>query len=359
MDTYDLPFDHQDDEAPTFLSFSLGAVTFQDRPPSLSVVLQRPDGTEVPLLRATVRGPRPGEEPPYVRHAETPLRVLVSADPEVAEAVVDLYAEAYGVTLPAPTSRPRPAGPLRHAGRGRHAAPPARDYRAEVRVAVADPADSLDWLRVVVGGSVYGLLGTDGNGRDLTEGLVFGLPVALLIGIAAAIVSTAIGTGLGLLSGYMGGRVDLVIQRTADIVNNVPLLPLLIFMVFVLGAQLWLILLVLVAFSWPGLTILVRSMVLGLRAARRWRRRGRWAPRRGTSCGGTSSRTRRRTCSRSSSSSCPRSSWPRPDSRSSAWAIRRCRPGARSSRTASAPARCSWATGGGSSRPACSSSSRR
>ena len=43
-----------------------------------------------------------------------------------------------------------------------------------------------------------------------------------------------------------------------------PLLPLLIFFVFVFGAQLWLILLLLVAFSWPGLTILVRSMVLGL-----------------------------------------------------------------------------------------------
>ena len=138
------------------------------------------------------------------------------------------------------------------------------DYTAQVRVALADPADTLDWVRLVVGGSVYGLLGTDGSGRDLAEGLAFGLPVALLIGIAAATVSTAIGTGLGLLSGYKGGRVDLVIQRAADVVNNVPLLPLLIFFVFVLGAQLWLILLLLVAFSWPGLTILVRSMVLGL-----------------------------------------------------------------------------------------------
>ena len=63
-----------------------------------------------------------------------------------------------------------------------------------------------------------------------------------------------------------------------------PLLPLLIFMVFVLGAQLWLILLVLVAFSWPGLTILIRSMILGLR----WQPGGGGgararAPRRGTS----------------------------------------------------------------------------
>jgi peptide/nickel transport system permease protein len=138
------------------------------------------------------------------------------------------------------------------------------DYAIEARVALARPEDSVAWVRAVAGGAVFGLLGTDATGRDLAEGLAFGLPVALLIGLAAATVSTAIGTGLGLISGYRGGRTDLLIQRAADVVNNVPLLPLLIFFVFVLGAQLWLIILLLVAFSWPGLTILVRSMVLGL-----------------------------------------------------------------------------------------------
>ncbi|HET6487831.1 MAG TPA: ABC transporter permease, partial [Spirochaetia bacterium] len=55
-------------------------------------------------------------------------------------------------------------------------------------------------------------------------------------------------------------------QRSADIVANVPLLPLLIFLVFIGGSRLWLILLVLVLFSWPGLTITVRTMVLQLRS---------------------------------------------------------------------------------------------
>ena len=62
---------------------------YQDRPPALSLVLQRPDGTEVTLLRSSARGPRPGEEPPFVRNDETPLRVLVSAEPETAEAIAD------------------------------------------------------------------------------------------------------------------------------------------------------------------------------------------------------------------------------------------------------------------------------
>jgi len=174
--------------------------------------------------------------------------------------------EAFGVTLDPADIQGRPESALFGTPDGQGGFTSlAGDYRLEVRIAVADPTDTIARVGTVVGGAVYGLAGTDTQGRDLMEGLLFGLPVALLIGLSAAVVSTAIGTGLGLISGFMGGRVDLVIQRSADIVNNVPLLPLLIFMVFVLGSQLWLILLVLVAFSWPGLTILIRSMVLGLR----------------------------------------------------------------------------------------------
>ncbi len=265
VEVYDLVFDQAADAAPTFLSFSLGPVTFSERPPALSVTLLRPDGTSVPLLRTTIRGPRPGEEPPYVRHDQTPLRVLLTSESEVAQATADALNEAYGLELTASDVAADPTAALFGApGPDGVLAPLQGEYSAQVRAALASPEDSIEWVRFVVGGTVFGLLGTDASGRDLAQGLAFGLPVALLIGIAAATVSTVIGTSLGLLSGYRGGRVDLLIQRAADVVNNVPLLPLLIFFVFVFGAQLWLILLLLVAFSWPGLTILVRSMVLGL-----------------------------------------------------------------------------------------------
>jgi peptide/nickel transport system permease protein len=265
VEVFGLPFTFTEETAPSFLSFSLGEVRYHGRPPAFSVVLVRPDGTEVTLHRATIRGPRPGEAAPFVRHGETPLRVLLTAESETARAASELLAEAYGLAIPPE----RLAGGVAAAllgvpGEDGGLALLRGDYRVEVRMALADPEDSLARVRAVVGGTVYGLLGTDGSGRDLAEGLLFGLPVALLIGLAAATVSTFIGTGLGLLSGYKGGRVDLLIQRAADVVNNVPLLPLLIFFVFVLGAQLWLILVLLVAFSWPGLAILVRSMVLGL-----------------------------------------------------------------------------------------------
>ena len=116
-----------------------------------------------------------------------------------------------------------------------------------------------------MGGSVYGVMGSDALGRDLAVGLLFGFPVALFIGLLASTLTTASGTALGIASGYLGGWVDTVIQRLSDIVANIPLLPILIFMVFVFGSNLFLIILLLVAFSWPGLTILIRSMVLQLR----------------------------------------------------------------------------------------------
>jgi peptide/nickel transport system permease protein len=265
VEVYDFDFEYAAKEPPTFLSFSLSEVTYAQRPPSLALTLLRPDGSSVPLLRASIRGPREGEQPPYERHHETPLRVLVTAQPETAQATSEMLAETYGLEVPASIidddvtawlfGAPGPSGELE---------PLHGRYTAQVRLALADPDDEVSRLRFVVGGTVFGLLGTDGSGRDLAEGLAFGLPIALLIGVLAAAASTVIGTGLGMLSGYRGGRVDLLIQRLADVVNNVPLLPLLIFLIFVFGASLPLILTLLVLFSWPGLTITVRSMVLGL-----------------------------------------------------------------------------------------------
>ena len=263
--TYSLPFSFAEDEPPSFLSFDLGQVTYHARPPSMSIVLVRPDGQQVTLYRDVVRGPRPGESAPYVRNADAPERVLLSSESATAEAAAKMISDTYGVPTTAADLGGHPERALFGVPDGSGGFKPLPgDYRVEARIAVADPTDQVGAVGVVVGGSVFGLMGTDTQGRDLAEGLLFGLPIALIIGIAAAVVSTAIGTGLGLLSGYKGGKTDLVIQRSADIVNNVPLLPLLIFMVFVLGSQLWLIMLVLVAFSWPGLTITIRSMVLGL-----------------------------------------------------------------------------------------------
>jgi peptide/nickel transport system permease protein len=118
-----------------------------------------------------------------------------------------------------------------------------------------------------LGGSSYGLLGTDSLGRNLSVGLLFGFPIALLIGLTTSTITTFIGTTMGIISGYTGGRTDTIIQRLSDTLSNIPLLPILLFLIFVFGPQLWLVMTILVLFGWPGLTIIIRSMVLQINSS--------------------------------------------------------------------------------------------
>ncbi len=248
------------DSPPTFVSFSVSDVEYMQRPPVLTVILIRPDGGEVTLARQVVSGPRRGEQVPYVRYQDEPLRESVGAD----DRVLDSLAEIDGV------DRDIIASSLEAALFGSYSEPGGfqmlrGEYGIELQALFQDERDSIGSVKFVLGGSVYGVMGTDALGRDLAMGLLYGLPVALLIGIATSTVSTILGMFLGMTSGYAGGWVDLTIQRGADIVANIPVLPLLIFLVFIGGSKLWLILAVLVAFSWPGLTIMVRTMVLQLK----------------------------------------------------------------------------------------------
>ena len=256
------------DEPPTFLAFTLSNVAFQTRPPIIAVSMVRPDGKELLLNLQVVRGPRPGEAPPYTRYQDTPLRVLLSADPAVEVAASSFLQREFGISMAPRELR----GQVERVAFGEPTGDSLETFRAlqgvyevRVRATMSHPRDSIGAIRFVAGGSVFGLMGTDSVGRDLTRGLLFGLPVALFIGVAAALLTTLAGASLGVISGYMGGWTDTAIQRLADIVANVPVLPLLIFLTFILGANLFVIIGILVAFSWPGLTILIRSMVLQLR----------------------------------------------------------------------------------------------
>jgi peptide/nickel transport system permease protein len=266
---YDFPLAYGGGDAPTGLTLTLTGVTFSGRPPAVLVTLLRPDGGEIRLAGEAISGPRPGESSPYRRFYDVPDRILLADDPGVAGAISQWFSQHY----PKATPPADLADNIESALFGRPAAngsgdiePLPGDYTVRVQTVVADKADTFAPMSVIMGGTVYGIMGTDGLGRDIWRGLLYGFPIGLLIATLAAILSTVIGASLGILSGYAGGALDTLIQRASDIVSNVPVLPLLIFLVSVLGRHLWLIVLILVAFSWPGLTILVRSMVLQLRS---------------------------------------------------------------------------------------------
>ncbi|MEM4582742.1 MAG: ABC transporter permease [Desulfurococcaceae archaeon] len=127
----------------------------------------------------------------------------------------------------------------------------------------------------IVKGGCYGILGTAAKGVDIAAVILYGTPIALLIGLVAAVASVMIGVVAGIVSGYYGGIVDELIQRTVDILSNIPFLPLMI----IIGSiaqktfvgemrSLYIILLyivILIIFSWGGLAITVRAMTLSIK----------------------------------------------------------------------------------------------
>ncbi len=82
-------------------------------------------------------------------------------------------------------------------------------------------------------GNVY-LMGTDAQGRDIFSAILYGSRVSLLVGFAAVSFAAVLGITLGLLAGYLGGWVDALIMRIADVQLSFPaiLIALLIFGVF-------------------------------------------------------------------------------------------------------------------------------
>ena len=98
-------------------------------------------------------------------------------------------------------------------------------------------------------------LGTDNLGRDLLSRVIYGARVSMAVGFGGVALGLLLGTAVGVVSGYFGGRLDLVLQRVVDAFMCFPLLLVALTIMALLG---------------PGLgnVILTLGLVLGVRDSR-------------------------------------------------------------------------------------------
>jgi microcin C transport system permease protein len=108
-------------------------------------------------------------------------------------------------------------------------------------------------------------LGTDDQGRDVVARLLYGFRISVLFGLILASVSSVIGVAAGAVQGYFGGRVDLVFQRFIEIWSSLPQLYLLIIISSFLTPGFFILLGILLLFSWVSLVHVVRAEFLRAR----------------------------------------------------------------------------------------------
>lgn len=126
------------------------------------------------------------------------------------------------------------------------------------------------FYNVEKGGELY-LLGTDVNGRDNFSRLLYGGRISLTIGFLALLISFPLGMLYGGISGYLGGKTDFIMMRTAEAIMSIPSFYLLIILASILPANMssamrfTLIVVILALIGWAGFSRVVRGMVLSIK----------------------------------------------------------------------------------------------
>ncbi|MWQ65574.1 oligopeptide ABC transporter permease OppC [Glaesserella parasuis] len=107
--------------------------------------------------------------------------------------------------------------------------------------------------------------GTDASGRDLLVRIAIGGRISLMVGIAGALIAVVIGTTYGAISGYVGGKVDMVMMRLLEILGSFPFMFFVILLVTFFGQNILLIFVAIGMIAWLSLARIVRGQTLSLK----------------------------------------------------------------------------------------------
>ncbi|MBA7475598.1 Dipeptide transport system permease protein DppC [subsurface metagenome] len=133
------------------------------------------------------------------------------------------------------------------------------DFIAPFGMNEAQPADTL------VPPSARFWLGTDNSGRDILSRVIFGARISVIVGLAATALHTLVSIIIGVLCGYIGGKLDLIVQRFVDAWMCLPWLVLAMVMMNIIGPGM-LGLIIVLGISWGiGGSRVIRSAVIGIK----------------------------------------------------------------------------------------------
>ena len=127
------------------------------------------------------------------------------------------------------------------------------------------PFDQLNLADRLQGYSTTHLLGTDQLGRDLLSRMIYGARISLVVGLAATTLNVVVATLIGGASGFLGGKVDLVVQRFVDAWMAFPGLLLLLTIMSIAGPGLPQIIVVLGVAGGIGTSRVVRGAVIAIK----------------------------------------------------------------------------------------------
>jgi peptide/nickel transport system permease protein len=109
------------------------------------------------------------------------------------------------------------------------------------------------------------LLGADNMGRDILSRVIHGARISVIVGLAASIISTIISLVIGIASGYLGGKLDLFVQRVVDTWQALPQLIVMMVIISIIGPGMWSLIIVL-GLSWGIVgSRIIRSAVIGIK----------------------------------------------------------------------------------------------
>jgi len=249
VDNYTFQVDMQADSFPEDIMF-LYSVKYGDIPPVLQIDINRPDNNTFTIYYSSL---------PPTNNINTSFSDRIFSTNENIKESLKQYESLFNysisglepqVVIFSDTNKPNVLKGM---------------YQISERFYLFDNYSSVEDAGLILGGKVFGIMGTDDLRRDLAVGIIWGTPIALFIGLTVSIFSIAIGLIYGVIAGYRGKRTDETMMRVNDIFYALPTLPLLILLSITFGRSIFLIIGFILIFSWMGTAKVIRSIAMQIR----------------------------------------------------------------------------------------------